>query len=354
MSPGATVPVTVLTGFLGSGKTTTLNRLLKAPHLADTVVIVNELGEIALDHLLIESKSENLVLLSNGCVCCTVRIDLVDTLRDLLTERGRRIAAMPRVIVETTGLADPAPILHTLIVDPAIAPHYRLQGVVATVDGVNGARTLDSHFEAVKQAAVADRILLTKGDLASAEGLAALKSRLHTLNPGAPVVEVVDGRIEPAGFFSPSPYDPDSRSGDVREWLRESGADHDDDGDDHHDGHDHGGVGRHDDHINAYSFAIDGPVNWSDFTHWLELMAAMRGEELLRVKGLVARADEPDRPMVVHGVQNIFHPPVQLERWPSADRRTRLVFITRDIPRDLIERTLAKFANIGRDQIALV
>jgi G3E family GTPase len=340
-----TIPVTVLTGFLGSGKTTVLNHLVKEPALADTVVIINEFGEIALDHLLIERTSENIALLRTGCICCAVRDDLVDTLRDLATQRQAGAIEFSRIIIETTGLADPAPILHTLMVDPDIASHYRLEGVVTTVDAVNGSATLAAHGEAVKQAAMADRILLTKCDLASRGAIDALKERLHHLNRGIPILRVTAGRIDPRELVSIGPYDPTSRSENVRQWLREEAGDRHDAGN----GHDH----RHDDAVRTHSVTIDAPVHRDAFTHWLELIAAMRGEQLLRVKGIVAVAEHPDRPLVIHGVQHVIHPVTTLDAWPSDDRRTRLVFITRDLPAGLIERTLAKFAAIAHDRIAV-
>jgi G3E family GTPase len=337
------VPVTVLTGFLGSGKTTVLNRLLAAEDLADTVVIINEFGEIGLDHLLVERTDEHLTLLNNGCLCCTVRGDLVATIADLRARAARgEIARYRRVIIETTGLADPAPILHTLMADPAVAEDHRLEGVITTVDATCGGTTLNMHIEAAKQVAVADRILLTKGDIAGAAATAALRGTLHEMVPGIPVVEIINGHVAPALILDVGLYDPIGKSLDVQRWLHIE-ADRTADGHRHHHHHD---VNRHDTRIQAHCLALETPVAWDAFSYWLELMGAMRGEEMLRIKGIVAIAEHPDRPMVIHGVQHVFHPPVQLDVWPSADRRTRLVIIARDIPFALIDSTLRRFGQV--------
>lgn len=335
-------PVTVLTGFLGSGKTTVLNHLLHRPELSDTAVIINEFGEIGIDHLLVDRVDENLRLLSNGCLCCTVRGDLVDTLGELAERRARGAAAFARVIVETTGLADPAPLLHTLMADPAVVPHYRLDGVVTTVDACHGAATLQRYAEAVKQVGVADGLLLTKTDLAPPAD--ALLAQLARLNPGARVRPVRDGAVAPQHVLGVGWTDPLS-SAATHAHGTAPGARSAGDGAAHRHRHGHGAhdPNRHDEHVRAHAFTFDEPVPRAAFEHWLDLMAAMRGENLLRVKGLVGLADDPDRPLVVHGVQHVFHPPRQLDAWPTPDRRSRLVFIVRDIERDEIERTFRKF-----------
>jgi len=337
--PSALIPVTLLTGFLGSGKTTVLNHVLKQPEMAATAVIVNEFGEIGLDHLLVERANEDVVLLNSGCLCCTVRGDIVDTLTNLFVDRVKgKVPFFTRVAIETTGLADPAPILHTLMTDPIVAARYMLDGVVTTVDAVNGSRTLDQQPEAVKQAAVADRLLLTKTDLTAPAAREEIEMRLKALNPSAPIVSAAQGAVDPALLFNIGFYDPATKSADVARWLRAEAF-----GTDHAHEHEHADVNRHDDRIRAFCVTRERPISWAALSAWLDGLAAMRGEDLLRLKAIVALSDRPDQPVVLHGVQHLFHPPVLLPEWPSDDHRTRMVFITRDLPRDAIETTLAAF-----------
>ena len=341
--PTALIPVTLLTGFLGSGKTTVLNHVLKQPGMAATAVIVNEFGEIGLDHLLVERSSEDVVLLNSGCLCCTVRGDIVDTLTNLFVDRVKgTVPFFTRVAIETTGLADPAPILHTLMTDPIVAARYVLDGVVTTVDAVNGAGSLDRQPEAVKQAAVADRLLLTKTDIAEPGARQAIEARLKELNPSAAIVSVAQGAIDSALLFNIGFYDPTTKSLDVRRWLRHESFEGDHGQDVGH-GHEHPDVNRHDDRIRAFCITREQPISWAALSTWLDGLAAMRGDDLLRLKAIVALSDRPDQPVVLHGVQHLFHPPVLLPEWPSEDRRTRMVFITRDLPRETIETTLAAF-----------
>ena len=345
--PSSLIPVTLLTGFLGSGKTTVLNHVLKEPGMAATAVIVNEFGEIGLDHLLVERSSEDVVLLNSGCLCCTVRGDIVDTLTNLFVDRVKaKVPYFTRVAIETTGLADPAPILHTLMTDPIVAVRYMLDGVVTTVDAVNGAGTLDKQPEAVKQAAVADRLLLTKSDLAEPAVRQAMEGRLKVLNPSAPIVPVAQGAVDPALLFNIGFYDPVTKSADVRRWLRDEAFES---RDDHEHEHLHPDVNRHDDRIRAFCITRERPISWDALSAWLDTLATMRGDDLLRLKAIVALSDRPDQPVVLHGVQHLFHPPVLLPEWPSEDRRTRMVFITRDLPREAIEATLNAFEEAVTD-----
>ena len=346
------IPVTVLTGFLGSGKTTVLNRLLRRPSLAGAAVIVNEFGAIGLDHLLIEASEEQFTLLDNGCICCTVRGDLVAALKEL--DRKSQAGETPpltRVIIETTGLADPAPILHTLMAEAELMTRFRIAGVVTTVDAVNGAATLAGHPEAAKQVAVADRLLVTKTDLVSGDTLEALRHRLEYL---APTMEQAIARNGETDFDLLASLPADAAADIARIAARLEAAahqDHDCGPHCHHDEHRHDDAYRHHG-IQSFSFVIDKPVEWNAFARWLDYVAALKGEDLLRFKGLVHLADEPERPLVLHGVQHVFHPPMRLEAWPSADRRTRLVFIVRNIERETIARTLVKFAAIDAASIA--
>jgi G3E family GTPase len=314
------IPITLLTGFLGSGKTTILNRLLREPGFAGTAVIVNEFGEIGLDHDLVSEASENILLLQSGCLCCSIRGDLIETLHDLLERRALgEMGAFDRVAIETTGLADPVPILHTLMTDQIVAAHFRLEGIVTAVDAVAGEQTIDAHPEAVKQVGVADLLLLTKTDLASPDQLKQLQSRLRAINPVAHVATAQQGAVAPELIFSAEGH---------RNWG-DSGN-----------GQDEMATGSHIDNVQSASLLLTQPLNPGILDLWLESLYSLAGPELLRMKGLIDVAGASG-PLVVHGVQHILHPPVQLTAWPSKDRRTRIVFIARNAPEGLIEGRIA-------------
>jgi G3E family GTPase len=340
----------VLTGFLGAGKTTLLNRLLKEPALHDTAVIINEFGEIGLDHLLVERADDGIVELATGCLCCTLRGDLVEALERLLRRLDNGRARIARVIVETTGLADPAPVLHTLMLHPYLVMRYRLDGIITVVDVVNGSATLDAHEEAVKQVAVADRLVLTKTDLlrlpaevataAPTRQMAEFKARLRALNPAAPLLDAAVGEAVAARLLDCGLYDPQRKIPDVRRWLAaEAYAAHD-----HHAaphaGHDRN---RHDAHIRAFLLATPQAIPASALEMFLDLVRTMHGPHLLRFKGIVKLAGQEDTPVVLHAVQHIMHPAVRLDRWPDADRSTRLVFIVRDIEPSVIRELFNAF-----------
>jgi G3E family GTPase len=339
-APPAPIPFTVLTGFLGAGKTTLLNRLLKDPALAETAVVINEFGEVGLDHLLVEYVSDNIVLLQSGCLCCTMRGDLVDALETLLRDLDNRRCTFKRLILETTGLADPAPVLHTAMSHPYLVMRYRLDGVITVVDAATGEATLDAHAEAVKQAAVADRIVLTKTDLTDEMQLKRLVVRLHMLNPAAPILDAAKGEATVERLLGSGLFDPDRKIPDVKKWLAaEAYAGHG-----HHHHHD---VNRHDDHIGSFVLTADEAIPSGTLEMFLELLRATHGEKLLRVKGVVKLAEMPDTPVVVHGVQHIFHPTARLERWPDDDHRTRLVFITRDLPQRTVSELFGAFLGVA-------
>ncbi|QBR71540.1 GTP-binding protein [Beijerinckiaceae bacterium] len=346
--PPAPFPLTIITGFLGSGKTSLLNRLLRDPALADTLVIINEFGEIGLDHLFVERIDGDMLVMTSGCLCCSIRGDLIATLEDILRRRDNgRIAPFERVIIETTGLADPAPVLHTIMVHPYFRLRFRLDGVITLVDAVNGSATLDMREEAVKQAAMADRLVISKTDLLApvdAPALQALRERLADLNPGAPLLDAAQGEATAAKLLDIGPYDPTCKIPDVSRWLNaeafaaggtEAGHGHHHDGpEEHRESHD---LNRHDARIQAFCLRHEPPLPPASLELFLELLRTAHGPKLLRVKGIVSLTDDPLRPVVIQGVQHVFHPPLRLAAWPDSDHATRIVFILRDMETAFVE-----------------
>ncbi len=381
-APADRIPVTILTGFLGAGKSTLLNRILKDPAMKDAAVIINEFGDVGIDHLLVESSGDAIIELSDGCLCCTVRGELVDTLANLMDAiQTGRVKKVNRVVIETTGLADPAPVMQAIMGNPIIAENFDLDGVVTIVDAVNGLQTLDNHEEAVKQAAVADRLILSKQTMASPDVLDRLRARLHALNPRATLMDADDPATGTAATLVNGIYDPATKSADVSRWLHDEHAheahhNHDHGHDHHHDhGHDHGhyhghhhhhaqdgqnphDVNRHDASIRSFSIVEDKPIDPMALDMFVDLLRSAHGEKLLRMKAIVLMSDRPDRPLVLHGVQSIFHPPSRLPAWPNPDdRRTRMVLITKDLPeafvKDLFDAFLGKPRIDTADRAAL-
>jgi G3E family GTPase len=344
MEPDRRMPLHVLTGFLGSGKTTLLKAWLADPALADTAVIINELGEIALDHLLVTEVGEGAVVLRNGCVCCSIRTDLQQALHDLQARRAEgSVPSFARVVLETTGLADPMPVVATLAADPVLRHQFRLGRVVTTVDAVNGLAQLSSQPESVKQVAIADRLVMTKSDLVEnrtgRERLAALRRRLERLNPAAPVLDAQAG-AQVESILGSGVEDDRDREAEVAHWLAAEARPHD------HDGQLGHGHRAHGDGVATLCLRVPGPLDWTAFGIWLTMLLNRHGDRVLRVKALLNVAGSP-APVVIHGVQQIVHPPVHLARWPDADRDSRLVFILRGLDPALIERSLKAFLGLG-------
>ncbi|TCU10517.1 CobW family GTP-binding protein [Rhizobium sullae] len=352
------IPVTILTGFLGAGKSTLLNRVLKDPAMKDAAVIINEFGDVGIDHLLVESSGDAIIELSDGCLCCTVRGELVDTLANLMDAvQTGRVKPVKRVVIETTGLADPAPVMQAIMGNPVIATNFELDGVVTVIDAVNGLQTLDNHEEARKQAAVADRLIVSKRSMAIAELLSALKTRLRQLNPRAALLDADSAQAGSVEILVNGLYDPATKIADVSRWLRdedEHDAHHHHDHHQHaHHDHDHQvphDVNRHDTSIRSFSIVEDKPIEPMALEMFIDLLRSAHGEKLLRMKAIIAVSDRPERPLVLHGVQNIFHPPMRLPAWPDpADRRTRMVLITKDLPEDFVKTLFDAF--LGKPRI---
>jgi Putative GTPases (G3E family) len=362
MSPvSGRIPVSILTGFLGAGKSTLLNRILKDPATSDTAVIINEFGEVGIDNFLVEASGDALVELSNGCLCCTVRGELVDTLAYMMDGiQTGRLQPIKRVVIETTGLADPAPVMQSVMGNPIIAQNFELEGVVTVVDAVHGVSTLDRHKEAVKQVAVADRLVISKLSLADAQTVETLNDRLRALNPRAARVDGDKAEAGSAAILQNGLYDPATKIADVDRWLKAEIAgdhhqhDHHDHG--HHD-HDHGhdhhhhhhDVTRHGENIRSFSLVHDKPIDPMAIEMFVDLLRTAHGEKLLRMKAIVALSDNPERPLVLHGVQSVFHQPERLPKWPEgSDRLTRMVLITQDLPESFVADLFAAFTGQPR------
>lgn len=345
--PPPAVPIVVLTGFLGAGKTTLLNTWVKTPAFADAAVVINEFGAIGIDHLLVEKAEGTILTLSSGCLCCTIRGDMIDTLEDLIRRRDNgRIAPFARLVIETTGLADPAPILNTILFHPYLPLRYRIDSVVTVVDAVHGAGVIAAHEEAMKQVAVADTLIVTKTDLLPhGDDASAVLTLLRQLNPGARVLDAARGEAKAETILGEGLFALGERSDSVRDWLNPARYEADPEAHEHRhhdhghaDRHSHGlDVNRHDARIRAICLTHDAPLDPSAFGMFVDLLRANYGGQLLRVKGIVALATDPHRPLVIHGVQHTFHPAHKLDAWPDADHRSRLVFIARDLPAGNLE-----------------
>ena len=369
--------ITVITGFLGSGKTTLLNTLLKHPEMNQAAVIVNEFGEIGIDYDLVERSDENIVQLANGCLCCSVKGDLIDTFRDLYIQRNAgTIPYFDRVVIETTGIADPAPVLQIIFTNPMIMNHYSLDGVVTTVDAINGVSSLERFPECVKQAAIADRLILTKSDLVEVsdhgEKVKDLSDRLRALNPAAPIVVRNTGDVDPGDLFGTGMFNPETKKIDFNSWLnpeqylsettenpfnaneadseatisyykdRGHTPEHRRGNDNHH----------HNPLIKTFCIVREEPMSLEMLRMFLEGLANEAGPDLLRVKGIVNIENEPKRPAIIQGAQLIFHSLEFMDRWPSEDHRTRIVFITHDIDKKYIEDTMSLIERVAERTVA--
>jgi G3E family GTPase len=322
-------PLILLTGFLGSGKTTLLKRMLADPALGDTAVIINEFGEVGLDHHLIEHVADDVVLLPSGCLCCAMKGELAAALRDLQSRRARGLVPpFRRVVVESSGLADPYPVISTIKADAVLRHHFRLAHVLATVDAVNGSETLDRHPESVRQAAIADALILTKTDLAEAANVAALRVRLEELNPAAPIERACDGQIDLGALLDDAGNTPSWFKATVEYPKTRLPAGK--------------AMDNHRAGIRSFSITIDAPLDWTAFGIWLTMLINRHGARILRVKGILSLKDEAN-PVAVHGVQHLVHPPQHLSAWPDADRRSKLVFIVDGIEPDQLRRSMAAF-----------
>ena len=350
--------VTLITGFLGSGKTTLLNTLLEHPEMSQAAIIVNEFGEIGLDYDLVERSDENVVQLANGCLCCTVKSDLIDTFRDLYIQRNAgTIPFFDRVIIETTGIADPAPVLQIILTNPMVFNHFALDGVVTTVDTINGVSSLDRFPECIKQAAIADRLIITKVDISeNREDIKILEERLRILNPAAPIIATTTQDANPSDLFGTGIFDPTTKALDFENWLQADAYENqnkleqntttmvkpDKETLKYYKKHGHApekNSHHHDPNINSFVIVKDNPISLNTLSMFLEGLSKEAGPDLLRVKGIINVHERPEQPAVIQGAQQIFHSIDWMDKWPSTDKRTRIVFITRNIDKEYIEDT---------------
>lgn len=338
------IPVSVLTGFLGAGKTSLLNALLQSPMLSNACVVINEFGTIGLDHLLVAKSDETIVELASGCLCCTIRGDLIDTLNSLLDRRAAgTLKAFDRIVIETTGLADPAPVLHALMRDDLLLQRVKLEGVITVVDGFNGMATLDAHPEAIKQVAMADRVVLTKLDLLEGKPgedmLFAIIGRVRKLNPSARLLTTHRGEAQAEHLFNTGLYDATTKSMDAQGWLaieaveRAEKARHNND------------ATRHDGNIRSFALRDARPISPQGLELFLELLTSYHGPNLLRMKGIILTSDDRARPLAIHAVQHVLHPPVRLAGWGQGLVETKIVFIVKDIEKAAIEALFRAFTD---------
>ena len=336
MDGGRRIPVNILTGFLGSGKTTVLRHVLRDPGFADTAVLINEFGAVGLDHMLVGALDEaSPVLMQGGCICCGIRGDLARAVRDLHARRQRgELPPFRRVVVETTGLADPTPILATITSDLVIRRYFRPGTIVATLDGLHAEGGLDTHVEIARQAAIADRLIITKTDLASAGRVARLHRRLRALNPAAPVIEAIHGVVAPDVLLGQDVHAPETRMAEVRRWMERATP------------QGRRGPGPHG-AITAFCLRLDGALDWTAFALWLSMLAHRHGSKLLRVKGILEVAGS-ETPVAIHAVQHVIHSPEHLPAWPTAERGgSRIVFITQGLDEDSVTRSLQAFCRLA-------
>ena len=338
------LPITLITGFLGSGKTTLISKLVPHPMMHKVAVIINEIGEIGIDHDLVTQSTENISLLANGCICCSVRTDMQETLRDLFARRQvGEVFDFDRVIIETTGLADPAPIIQTLTSDTLLEARFRLDGVVTLVDSVNANNLLDTQIESVRQVALADRLLLTKCDLTDETSISDLESRLSTINPMASFLRVLNGIIEPNDLINIGLGSSKVLPGSNKFLTQLVNLQTDPIKDKYL-----GNFSEKHISIKTLSITFQEPFTWVAFSSALELLTTLRGPDLLRVKGIL---NVDGQPVVIQGVQHIFHKPIELDKWPSNNHSTRIVFITRNnISIEMIKNLFSAVGEITKSQ----